>query len=365
MSIDKKSYMSVDEKNKRLGESVENVEKKVFNLGKSFDYLAERMPQVSAGFKAVGEFYKDAQKLDVSFSDTTDAFLGKMNKISGELDALKNGKGQNGGEGGKSSGKDASAIATALARLGVCACRAGAPGNPAAAGGVEMAAAAPVSGTAASLVDIAAQGGKEYATKIDEQIGSNGKREKKDKIQQIAAEEEMWAGRISAAGRGAGMISNIMQNLYQATGRKSKAMFTAMKAFAIAETVIQTYRAAQGAYAAMARIHPVLGVAAAAAAIAAGMARVKAIVATKPAGATGTVNAGGRANPSYRGGSFNAYPVPLRTEEAARQTQQITLNIYNPLSQQNWVELVEKNLLPALQDALERNAVVAVNTFSV
>jgi hypothetical protein len=60
----------------------------------------------------------------------------------------------------------------------------------------------------------------------------------------------------------------------------SKKMFEIGKAAAIAETIIQTYKAAQGAFAALAPIPiigPVLGAAAAAAAIVAGFARVQAI----------------------------------------------------------------------------------------
>lgn len=70
----------------------------------------------------------------------------------------------------------------------------------------------------------------------------------------------------------------------QAFGKKG---FKAMKAFAIAQTIIDTYSGAQAAYTAMARIPyvgPVLGVAAAAAAVAAGMARVASIRSMEPAG---------------------------------------------------------------------------------
>ncbi len=73
---------------------------------------------------------------------------------------------------------------------------------------------------------------------------------------------------------------------------KSKTLFEIGKTAAIAETVIQTYRAAQGAYAALAHIPvygPALGIAAAAAAIASGMARVDAIRNQQLGGATGAV----------------------------------------------------------------------------
>ncbi|MCC6502316.1 MAG: hypothetical protein IT362_04160 [Deltaproteobacteria bacterium] len=170
-----------------------------------------------------------------------------------------------------------------------------------------------------------------------------------------------WAIRAGHAEAGAAMMSNTFQNLFVATGSKHRAMFEAMKAFAVAETVIQTYRAAQGAYASLSPIPvvgPALGAAAAAAAIAAGLARVEQIRSTGPGGATGTISASGRANPQYSGGSPGAYPAPSRLEDA-RPSQYITVQIYNPLSEQNWQKIVEDNIVPALRDAGDRN--IAVN----
>ncbi|MDP2688801.1 MAG: hypothetical protein Q8P48_01690, partial [Deltaproteobacteria bacterium] len=54
--------------------------------------------------------------------------------------------------------------------------------------------------------------------------------------------------RLSQAQGAFGMMSNMMQNLTVVSGKEGGAAFKAMKAFAIAETTIQTYRAAQGAY---------------------------------------------------------------------------------------------------------------------
>ncbi len=329
------------------GVSAEKAEKKIGRLARGFDYLAARLPEISAAVDSLGKYYKNAQDLDINFSDTTDTFLKEMNAVSAKLDAIKKGKTED-----KNNEK------AAAAKIAACVCKSAA--SPAAA----AAAAGGDGAEAGALAKAAAEGEQEYAGQGKKQGDIDRDSSKKNKDQKIAAEKEMWAKRVSAAGRGAGMMSNIMQNLYQATGRKSKAMFAAMKAFAIAETVIQTYRAAQGAYAAMAKVHPALGVAAAAVAIAAGMARVKAIAATKPKGATGTINAGGRANPSYGGGSFGAYPAPQRNEEEPKAPQQITVNIYNPLSEQNWAEIAENNIAPALNELAGRNVVVRVMTVS-
>lgn len=67
-------------------------------------------------------------------------------------------------------------------------------------------------------------------------------------------------------------------------GQKSKAAFAAWKAMAIAQTIIDTYKGAQESYSALASIPyvgPALGIAAAVAAIGAGMVRVNAIRSTE------------------------------------------------------------------------------------
>ena len=174
--------------------------------------------------------------------------------------------------------------------------------------------------------------------------------------------KELWDKKLDTAGSAAGNMANIMQNLFVLTGSKNKAMFKVMKAFAIAETTVQTYRAAQGAYSAMASIPyvgPYLGVAAAAAAIASGLARVKQIQSMKPGGATGTISAGGSALPSYHGGSTNAYPAPQRIEEPL--VQHVTVNIHNPLSEGNW-DAISEDIVASLNRAGDRNVELTIQT---
>src|SRR3989304_1471184 len=65
-----------------------------------------------------------------------------------------------------------------------------------------------------------------------------------------------------------------------------------------------------------------------------------------------------RAIPESPGCPPGAYPVPTRVGEA-RPSQFITVQIYNPLSEQNWQKIVEDNIVPALRDAGDRN--IAVN----
>lgn len=77
-----------------------------------------------------------------------------------------------------------------------------------------------------------------------------------------------------------GSMASNLQDYIQVFGSENKALMAMMKASAIAQTIIQTYQGAQQAFTAMSAIPvvgPALGVAAAAAAVAGGMARVASI----------------------------------------------------------------------------------------
>ncbi|MCR4288288.1 MAG: hypothetical protein NUW09_09790 [Deltaproteobacteria bacterium] len=55
-----------------------------------------------------------------------------------------------------------------------------------------------------------------------------------------------------------------------------------------------------------------------------------------------------------------AVPVSLSSEAQPRQTQHITIQIYNPLSEQNWEKIAEENIIPAINSAVNRNVVLTV-----
>jgi hypothetical protein len=136
--------------------------------------------------------------------------------------------------------------------------------------------------------------------------------------------------RMKTAANVAGALSNIAQNLNTALGGKSKKAFKVMQAAAIAQTAIDTSRAAMGAYSALAGIPiigPILGVAAAGAAIAAGAAQIQQIK-SQSFGGGGSVSMSGGANPSRTGGGASAQGVPVRLEDqqqGARQDVNITI----------------------------------------
>lgn len=114
--------------------------------------------------------------------------------------------------------------------------------------------------------------------------------------------------RLQLASNTMGMMAGMMYSLSQAQGKHNQTAFTAYKAFAIAQTVIDTYKAAMGAFASLSSIPYVgyaLGLAAAAATIAFGMAKVAAIKSMQPGGSA-SASAGGGTIPSGGGGySYN------------------------------------------------------------
>ena len=206
-----------------------------------------------------------------------------------------------------------------------------------------------------------------YNTRVIQEMITAGKSqaEIEARYAELSAEQERKKRdlQLAMAGQAFGAMSTMMQNLYVATGSKNKAMFSAMKAFAIAETVVQTYRAAQGAYAALSSISyvgPALGVAAAAAAIAAGMARVAQIRAMEPGG-SGAMGAGGGTGAGYSPSAPSAYTMPERVSQDSRPVQNVNVYIQNGHgTAEYWGKLVEENIVPALNNSAERKVFINV-----
>lgn len=53
-------------------------------------------------------------------------------------------------------------------------------------------------------------------------------------------------------------------------------------------------------------------------------------------------------------------PVAASNDPEPRKTQHITINVHNPLSEQNWQEIAEQNIAPALRDLKDRNVEITV-----
>lgn len=181
----------------------------------------------------------------------------------------------------------------------------------------------------------------------------------------IAEQEKDF--KLSIASQAFGNMAAIAQAGYEASGRQSKAAFAIFKAFSIAQAIVDTYKAATGAYAALAGIPivgPALGAAAAAAAIAFGLMRVNQIRAMEPG--QGTVAAGGGTTlPTTSGGMIGATTgsTPTSLTEQQRQSQPVTINltVVNPLSDDNWAKITEEQLVPYLEKYTERGGTVNLN----
>lgn len=99
--------------------------------------------------------------------------------------------------------------------------------------------------------------------------------------------KRLYESVLTVASQTAGDLATVFKTLWEGSGKDQKRYFKIYKAAAIAQAIIDTYKSATSAFSALAGIQyvgPVLGAAAAAAAIATGMARVAAIRAQEMAG---------------------------------------------------------------------------------
>jgi len=142
------------------------------------------------------------------------------------------------------------------------------------------------------------------------------------------AEEQMHQQqRLSIISNSFGMMAGAAQAFYALSGQQNKTFFNVYKAFAIAQTTIDTYQAAVAAYKAMAGIPivgPALATAAAAAAIAFGMARVAAIASMQPGGGAATA-----AVPSGGGGYSYSTPTTNTWQQTEKTNERpLVVNVY-------------------------------------
>lgn len=181
----------------------------------------------------------------------------------------------------------------------------------------------------------------------------------------IQYERQVAQARLAIASSSMGMMANMMQQMYNQQGQKNKAYFTAYKAFAIAQTVIDTYKgavAAFSAFAGMGILGIVLGAIAAAIVIAFGVMKVNQIRSMQPGG-TVSSGSGSVSMPSASSiPSSSQMPGQLEKKEETKPTQNITVQIHNPLSTQNWAKIAEDNIVPALNAAQSRNINLNVRT---
>ncbi len=159
----------------------------------------------------------------------------------------------------------------------------------------------------------------------------------------------------------------LMQTIYTATGSQNKKMFKMMQAYAIGQAVVSGWQSAvfawQAGMATGGPWAPLVAVAYTAASLIKTGSMIASIKSQKIGGSGSTGGGGGGISVSGFGGGSGSMPQRLNEPEE-KQTQQITMNIYNPLSEQNWAEIAENNIIPALNDASDRNINLTVKTIA-
>lgn len=201
-----------------------------------------------------------------------------------------------------------------------------------------------------SAVDIGNQMQDLWLTQAEEKAAAHQRyldEEERAELKAKQQKEQIW--RSSAAS-----FLSIGASLQALGAGQSRKMFEVSKAASIAGTVIDTYKTAQGAASAVANIPivgPALAIAASAAAIAAGMARVKAIQSTQFGGSGGGVSAG--SGESF--GNFSGGGAPITTVDQPKSQvqgpQDITIRLIGGVSD----AYVEDEIIPRINNATSKN----------
>lgn len=164
------------------------------------------------------------------------------------------------------------------------------------------------------------QGYKDYYSQIEAMRKANVISAQDASVMEMNVDQQIMNARL-------GQTESFLGTLANMKGSHSKKAAGIAKAAAIAETIIETYKSATGAFSALASIPyvgPFLGAAAAAAAVAAGMANIQQIRATNYQGGYrtgGEFLVGGNGGADSQRISFDASPgerVTIHTPEQAR-----------------------------------------------
>lgn len=147
-------------------------------------------------------------------------------------------------------------------------------------------------------------------------------------------------------------MGGLMRSLYKITGSHSRKLFSLLKTFNIAQALMDTYTAFNRT---LASVPYPFNLAAAAAVMAQGLARVQQIRATTPGGGGGSSRgAGGLASTGF-------LKAPQVVSAASGKLQpQITIQIQNPItgSEEEWERLAEERIAPAIKRVVDRNVEV-------
>jgi hypothetical protein len=167
---------------------------------------------------------------------------------------------------------------------------------------------------------------------------------------QLADEQAMAGQRIRIASNTFGMMAGAAKAYYDQSGQQSESAFRMFQAMSIAQTMINTYEMATGAYKAMVGIPyvgPALAIAAAAAATAFGMAQVAAIASQRPGGGVSATGISGGGGYSYNQPTEPSY----QKQETVKAGPTIQIYVYgNVVDQDKFSRELVPSILKAVSD---------------
>ena len=178
------------------------------------------------------------------------------------------------------------------------------------------------------------------------------------RLSQWEQEKQLNALRLENTQQLAGNMSNAMQSLFVATGSQNKAMFNAYKVFAVSEALISTYLAinktiAQGGWWAIPLAVSVGAM---------GFANAAAIASQEMTGAVSDSSTTSTGATITTGDTSTSDLAAASTSDSSAATQNITVNIQNGSgSAEYWQDVFENNIIPAMNDAADRNIEITIN----
>jgi hypothetical protein len=155
-----------------------------------------------------------------------------------------------------------------------------------------------------------------------------------------------------------GSSLSLMQSLMRGSKKNNKAMFEADKAVSVGMAIMSAHT---GAARALKDYPAPISYLVAATALANGLASARSIASQRMTTSVSSSGGGFGGASSQRSSGSSTVPYGGPGGDENRGTQNIVVNIHNPLSDENWAKIVEDNIIPALEGAGERNVLLNVN----
>jgi hypothetical protein len=177
-------------------------------------------------------------------------------------------------------------------------------------------------------------------------------------IQRSAVKRKETQFQLGLAASGFNSMSTIADAFYQLSGKKNKTAFKAYQVVKSGETVVSTGSAAMKAYDSMVGIPfvgPGLGVAAAAAAIAAGAVQLQSIWSASPDGGSSSVGTISGGSNGYSGAPGSGYvPQPVTPQQGTQFSVTMHFDGTTLVDEQKLTRWTEDVLLPSMRDLKTR-----------